>query len=78
MPTPVFHKLCVKHLHEFALETSLAPLHCAHGPPRAPPRQDGVSFSSSLATFYPCFTGILSGANRADSLAVCIKDTRTE
>lgn len=29
---------------------------------------DGVSFGVTLSVFYPCFTGILSGANRADVL----------
>jgi amino acid transporter len=29
---------------------------------------DGVSFSVVMSTFFPCFTGILSGANRADIL----------
>lgn len=29
---------------------------------------DGVSFGEVLSVFYPCFTGILSGANRADIL----------
>ena len=27
------------------------------------------NFNSMLATFYPCFTGILAGANRAETLA---------
>ena len=29
---------------------------------------DGVTFSDVLSVFFPCFTGILSGANRANSL----------
>jgi len=34
-----------------------------------PEYTDGQSFSTMLATFYPCFTGILAGANRAETLA---------
>merc|ERR1719482_945098 len=29
---------------------------------------EGYSFGTVMATFFPCFTGILSGANRADVL----------
>jgi len=34
----------------------------------APGYDDGVTFSDILSVFFPCFTGILSGANRAQSL----------
>ena len=33
-----------------------------------PGYSDGVTFSDVLSVFFPCFTGILSGANRANSL----------
>jgi len=33
-----------------------------------PSYKEGQSFSSMLALFFPCFTGFLSGANRASSL----------
>lgn len=36
----------------------------------------GEHFGSALALFYPCFTGILSGANRADVLRDPPKDIR--
>lgn len=35
-----------------------------------------VTFGSTLAVFYPCFTGILSGANRADVLRDPPRDIR--
>ncbi|CAK9068972.1 unnamed protein product [Durusdinium trenchii] len=34
----------------------------------SPHYDEGVHFGSVLSLFYPCFTGILSGANRADVL----------
>jgi len=34
----------------------------------SPHYTDGVTFGTVLSVFFPCFTGILSGANRADSL----------
>lgn len=33
-----------------------------------PEYEDGVNFSIALSVFFPCFTGILSGANRAQAL----------
>ena len=34
-------------------------------------RSEGYTFGTVMATFFPCFTGILSGANRADVRRPC-------
>eukprot|EP00933_Yihiella_yeosuensis_P026841 TRINITY_DN20849_c2_g1_i1.p1 TRINITY_DN20849_c2_g1~~TRINITY_DN20849_c2_g1_i1.p1 ORF type:complete len:995 (-),score=167.31 TRINITY_DN20849_c2_g1_i1:230-3214(-) len=41
-----------------------------------PDYSEGANFGLILSLFYPCFTGILSGANRADTLKDPPKDIR--
>ena len=48
---------------------TLSLLLCLHHSANLFPEYDeGVSFPTVVAVFFPCFTGILSGANRANSL----------